>query len=141
MTYAEIDENSSSTPEYIHATTSQIALALSNGNLIYDLVGGVAEWTDMTVTPAGMPVITNSHESDTNSHEWAEYYDVMDYKGFNIAPPYYYTGDNGIGRIKTGSYEGSAIRAFVRGATALFDLDTSYSPAEVSEAIGFRCAK
>ena len=103
-----------------------------NGNTIYDLVGGVAEWTDRTVTAAGLlsPVTAN----------WIEYNNLADYKGYDIAPPYYYTSDNGIGRYRAGK-NGISLRGFVRGTSALYDLDCSYSPTTATSTIGFRCAK
>ncbi|MDP3043112.1 MAG: NosD domain-containing protein, partial [bacterium] len=109
-----------------------IVYFLTNGNAIYDLVGLIAEWTDQTVTKKGIfePV----------SDEWQEYYDITDYKGFNIAPPYYYTSANGIGKIKTGDNENN-LRGFVRGYDGIFSLDLSNSPATASSTIGFRCAR
>ena len=92
----------------------------------------MAEWTDQTVTRAGLiePII----------NEWQEYYAVDNYKGYNINPPYYYSSVNGIGRIKTGDNT-SSLRGFVRGKSALYDLDLSYSPTVATSSIGFRCAK
>jgi hypothetical protein len=104
---------------------------LTNGNSIYDLVG-TGEWTDQTVTKTGVFTPVNN--------EWQEYYDITDYKGFKIAPPYYYTSANGIGKIKTGD-NNNALRGFVRGFDGIFSLDLSNSPATASSIIGFRCAK
>ncbi|MCP4583169.1 MAG: formylglycine-generating enzyme family protein, partial [candidate division Zixibacteria bacterium] len=114
------------------ASSTSIGFTLSNGNIIYDLVGGVGEWTDRVITKAGLVEPAMS--------EWQEYHDILDYKGYNIAPPYYYSSDNGIGRIKTGD-NGEVLRGFVRGASALYDLDLSYSPITATSSIGFRCAK
>ncbi len=124
------DPDATSSP--IWATTSPIALALSNGNTIYGLVGGVSEWTDRTVTTAGLltPVTAN----------WIEYNDISDYRGYDIAPPYYYSSENGIGRYRAGE-NGISLRGFVRGTSALYDLDCSYSPTTATSTIGFRCAK
>ena len=95
----------------------------------------MAEWTDQVVTVESLikPV----------SGAWQEYYEIEDYQGFNIAPPYYYTSANGIGRIKTGAATTTDgyLRGFARGETALFDLDLSYSPAEATSTVGFRCAR
>ncbi|KKQ53758.1 MAG: hypothetical protein US83_C0009G0042, partial [Candidatus Falkowbacteria bacterium GW2011_GWC2_38_22] len=112
--------------------TSSIVFILSNGNTLYNLVGGAGEWTDKTVTRAGLiqPV----------SENWQEYNSLSNYNGLNIAPPYYYTSENGIGRVMTGDNELN-LRGFVRGATALFDLDLSNSPTTATSSIGFRCAK
>lgn len=106
--------------------------SLTNGNIIYDLVGEIGEWTDQTVTKAGIfePV----------SDEWQEYYDITDYKGFNIAPPYYYTSANGIGRVRVGDNENN-LRGFVRGLDGVFSLDLSNSPTTATSTISFRCAK
>jgi parallel beta-helix repeat protein len=124
--------DSSATSSLIWATSSQIAFVLSNGNYIYDLAGGVSEWTDQIITKAGIPELPTSN--------WEEYYNVTDYKGYNIAPAYYYSQENGIGQIMVGENDIN-LRGFVRGQTALYDLDLSHSPTETSNDIGFRCAK
>ncbi len=116
--------------EYV--STTSIGLVLSNDNIIYDLVGGVGEWTNQIVTQAGI--------FEPIDNDWHEYFEISDFKGFNINPPYYYSSDNGIGRVKTGD-NAELIRGFVRGASALYDLDTSYSPAMATSTIGFRCAR
>ncbi|MBU4257255.1 hypothetical protein KKC04_02485, partial [Patescibacteria group bacterium] len=117
-----------------HECATTTIYSLTNGNVIYDLASAVGEWTDQTVTKQGVfePV----------SDEWQEYYDITDYKGFNIAPPYYYyyTSENGIGKIKTGDNE-NVLRGFVRGYNGIFSLDLSNSPETASSTIGFRCAK
>ncbi len=112
--------------------SSSVAFVLSNDYIIYELVGGVSEWTDQMVTQAGVlkPVM----------NAWQEYYEITDYQGFNIAPPYYYNSANNIGRVFTGDND-NALRGFVRGAAALFDLNLSYSPIEATSTIGFRCAR
>ncbi|MCK4554136.1 hypothetical protein KAU19_04185, partial [Candidatus Parcubacteria bacterium] len=112
------------------ATTSEFIL--SNGNVIYDLVGEIGEWTDQTVTRAGL--------LEPISDEWQEYYEIEDYNGFNIAPPYYYSSENGIGKIKTGD-NGAGLRGFVRGYDGIYSLDLSYSPMMATSTIGFRCAR
>ncbi len=116
----------------IIATSSQIVFSLSNGNLVYDLAGGVAEWTNKTLPRDDMiqPI----------SVEWQEYSTLYTYNGLDIAPPYYYSSANGIGRVKTGDSTLN-LRGFVRGATALYDLDLSNSPITATSSIGFRCAK
>ena len=53
------------------------------------------------------------------SDKWLEYYEVEDYNGFNIAPPYYYNSENGIGKIKTGDNK-NMLRGFVRGFNGIF---------------------
>ncbi|PLX27178.1 hypothetical protein C0583_04730 [Candidatus Parcubacteria bacterium] len=65
---------------------------------------------------------------------------IADYKGYNIAPPYYYGSDNGIGRVKTGT-EPTVLHAFIRGESALYDLDISQSPTIATSTVGFRCAR
>ena len=103
-------EMGSSTAEEDIASSTGIAMVLSNDNVIYDLVGGVAEWTDQTITAASLPVINPSALSGTSPSQgeesdsfWHDYFEVEDYQGFNIAPPYYYSSDNGIGQINIGS--------------------------------------
>lgn len=114
------------------ATGDSTVFTLSNGNKIYNLAGSLSEWTDMIVTRAGLLMPT--------ADGWQEYHDVTDFKGFNIAPPYYYDSSNGIGRIKVQDNE-NVLRGFVRGTTSLYDLDLSYPPTQVDQNIGFRCAK
>ena len=127
-----VSGDAEATTSLIWATTTPISFVLSNDNVIYDFVGGVAEWTDQIVTKSETPELPTS--------TWEEYYNVTDYKGYNIAPPYYYSYDNGIGRIMVGENDYN-LRGFVRGATAVYDLDLSHSPTEASDSIGFRCAK
>ncbi|MBU3905671.1 hypothetical protein KKC83_03160 [Patescibacteria group bacterium] len=113
------------------SATSSVSYVLTNGNVIYDLVGAVSEWTDQTVTRAGLiqPI----------SDEWQEYYEIENYNGFNIAPPYYYTSVNGIGKIKTGD-NGLGLRGFVRGYNGIYSLDLSHS-IDAMDDVGFRCAR
>jgi hypothetical protein len=109
-------------------------ITMTNGNKLFDFVGGVGEWTDKTIT---RPELVEPLNAD-----WQEYLTVSNYKGLNIAPPYYYNNnENGIGRILTGTSTVSNLRGFVRGGSALFDLDLSHSPVEATSTIGFRCAK
>ena len=131
------------TQNFASASTSSIEFILSNENIIYDFVGGVSEWTDQTITTASV--------FEPQAETWQEYFEIDNYQGFNVAPPYYYTSENNIGRILTGTASSSEqkfllptndyLRAFVRGENALFDLDLSHSPVEATSTIGFRCAK
>jgi len=109
-----------------------VRFTLTNDNSIYEFVDEISEWTDQLVTSAGImtPV----------SDDWQEYYEITDYKGFNIAPPYYYSSTNGIGTIKTG-LSSNLLRGFVRGETGIYGLDLSNSPTMATSTIGFRCAK
>jgi hypothetical protein len=130
--YGANDSELATSSELGQGTSTAVAFVLSNDYIIYDFVGGVSEWTDQMVTQAGVlkPVM----------NAWQEYYEITDYQGFNIAPPYYYTSANGIGQVFTGDND-NALRGFVRGAMALFDLNLSYSPITATSTIGFRCAK
>jgi len=130
---AKIATSAVETQDFV--STSSIEFVLSNGNIIYDFVGGVSEWTDQTITKASI--------FEPQSENWQEYFMVDNYQGFNVAPPYYYTSENNIGRVKTGTASSSSdyLRAFVRGENALFDLDLSHSPVDATSTIGFRCAK
>ena len=103
---------------------------LSTGKTIS--IAGMGEWIDQTITKAGL--------LSPSSDDWREYAEIEDFRGFNIAPPYYLTSENGIGKIKITS-EGGNLRAFVRGENGIFGLDLSHSPTELNEFIGFRCAK
>jgi len=115
-----------------NASSTAIIFTLSNNNQIHNLAGGVSEWTDQTVTKAGL--------IQPATNDWQEYNVITDYKGYNIMPPYFYNSANGIGRIKVGDND-SPLRAFVRGESSLFDLNSSYSPITATSSIGFRCAK
>lgn len=116
----------------ISDSTGTSEFNLSNGNKIYNLAGSIKEWTDMIVTKAGLLI--------PSIDDWQEYYEITDFKGFNIAPPYFYDSSNGIGRIKIGDNTNN-LRGFVRGETSLYDLDLSNAPTLVDAGIGFRCAK
>jgi hypothetical protein len=112
--------------------TSTVDQKLTNDNIIGNFTGGVGEWTDETITRAGLitPV----------SNDWQEYYNITDYQGYRIAPPYYYSSANGIGRILTGD-NSSNLRGFIRGEGGIYSLNLSYSPDTATSTIGFRCAK
>ncbi|MFH1745127.1 MAG: hypothetical protein ABH881_03090 [bacterium] len=119
--------------------TANIYSTLSNGNMIYNIIGGVGEWTDQTITKSGIVAPMDN--------DWQEYSNITDYKGLNIAPPYYYNSANGIGKIKSPALSlsngdnSNNLRGFVRGEIGLYDLNLSYSPTEATSTVGFRCAK
>ena len=109
------------------------AFKLTNDNIINNLVGAVAQWTNKNVTSAGLPVAPTADA-------WYEYGEVSDFKGMSIAPPYYLTdANNYIGKIYVGSTAG--LKGFVRGMNGIYGLDLSHTPSEQSATIGFRCAK
>ncbi|MBU0636733.1 tail fiber domain-containing protein, partial [Patescibacteria group bacterium] len=128
----------------IDATTTGMQLAtstsatstiykLTNNNIINNLTGAIAEWTNRNVTPAGLP-------TTPTQDAWFEYNEVVDYKGLNIAPDYYLTdANNYIGKIFIGSQPG--LKGIVRGTGGIYGLDLSHVPDEKSASIGFRCAK
>ncbi len=110
-----------------------VRFKLTNDNIINNLSGAVAEWTNQNVTSAGLP-ITPSADG------WYEYNEVSDFKGMSLAPAYYLTDqNNNIGKIYIGSSPG--LKGFVRGANGIYGLDLSHAPSEQSASIGFRCAK
>ncbi len=115
-----------------NASSTDTVFTLLSGAEIYNLVGGVAEWTDYMVPSAGI--------LEPRLESWQEYYSVSDYKGLNINPPYYYASNMGIGQVKTG-IASSSLHGFVRGENALYDLDLTYSPITATSTIGFRCAR
>jgi len=116
------------------SSATATAYTLTTGDIIYGLAGDQGEWTDMTVTLAGVP--------EPSSGDWQEYNAITDYKGFNIAPPYYYFAANGIGRILTGvPASDNNLRAFVRGIGGIYGLDLSRAPDSINADVGFRCAK
>ena len=128
----QVSENPPS-PLYQGGAASSSALKLTNDNVIYNLAGGVAQWTNQNVTAAGLPVAPSANA-------WYEYNEVSDFKGLNIAPDYYLTdANNHIGKIYVGSAPG--LKGFVRGAGGIYGLDLSHAPSEQSASIGFRCAK
>lgn len=115
----------------LQLATSSGTYLLSNDATIFEYTGA-GEWTDQTVLSRGKP--------EPASDEWREYSDLTDYHSLNIAPPYYYDHNNGIGMIRIGN-DNSGIYGFVRGRNGVFSLDLTHSPAEKSFEIGFRCAK
>ena len=118
--------------QFALGNASGTAYILSNHVAINNLVSPIGEWTDKIVTAAGMPAPLSA--------DWQEYGQVLDYQGLEIAPPYYYSSANNIGRLKNPA-DGESQRAFVRGIDGLFSLDLSFSPASATSTIGFRCAK
>ncbi|MCK5416727.1 hypothetical protein KAI92_04855, partial [Candidatus Parcubacteria bacterium] len=115
--------------------TSSISLILSNGNVIHEIFGEIKEWTDMTITQAGLP--------EPVINIWQDYIQIENYNGLNIAPPYYYNSSNGIGGIMTGTATSTIdnLRGFVRGGFGVYSLDLSFSPTTATSTIGYRCAK
>ena len=112
---------------------SPLQYQLTNDNIIYNLSGAIAQWTNQNVTAAGLPVTADKDA-------WSEYSEVMDYQGLNLATDYYLTdAANNIGKIYVGSTPG--LKGFARGQGGIYGLDLSHSPAEKSKNIGFRCAK
>lgn len=103
---------------------------LSNGGRINNLANGIGEWTDKIIS-----AYENVHPA---SNDWKEYYEINNFKGLDIAPPYYYTSTNGIGKILAGNNT-NAWRGFVRGQNGIYSLDLSHSPDEKNNNIGFRC--
>jgi hypothetical protein len=124
---------------YIASSSEAIASTteykLSNGNIVYELVSEIGEWTDQTITASG--------NIDADTEDWTEYSLVNNYNGYsNIAPAYYLSHkDNNIGLIRTGGENENTLRGFVRGTNGIYSLDLSYSPATATSTIGFRCAK
>jgi hypothetical protein len=124
---------------YIASSSEAIASTteykLSNGNIVYELVSEIGEWTDQTITASG--------NIDADTEDWTEYSLVNNYNGYsNIAPAYYLSHkDNNIGLIRTGGENENILRGFVRGTNGIYSLDLSYSPATATSTIGFRCAK
>jgi len=120
-------------------TSTSTALVMSNGGLVYDIIGTISQWTDQTITKTGLPALANSTPEAIGS--WQEYYNVDDYQGLNIAPPYYYTAaQNGIGQLLLGAGDAN-LRGFLRGYNGLYSLDLSNAPTMQSPVVGFRCAK
>jgi hypothetical protein len=106
---------------------SNLSFILSNDEEVYELVGGIGEWTDRIISVSAVPTPALG----------------ADLKDFDFAPPYYLTSENGVGKILTGLSENrtGSLAAFVRGETGIYGLDLTHSPIEASETIGFRCAK
>jgi len=125
--------DSDSVADGMQLATTSPAYRLTNDNIINNLSGEIAEWTDATVNQADTiePLL----------NDWREYYEISSFKSLRyLKPAYYLTSDNGIGKIYTGAGD-IPLRAFVRGQGGIYGLDLSHSPAEQSADIGFRCAK
>ena len=118
------------------ATTS--AFTLTTGAQIYDLVGSLSQWTDQTVTRAGLPTVAMSTVSSLN--DWKNYSEIEDFKGLNITPAYYFGPANNIGGLLLGDNTNN-LRGFVRGQGGLYSLNLSNAPTMQSPTVGFRCAK
>jgi len=116
-------------------SASTTSFTLTNDNIINNLSGSLAEWTNQNVPAAGLPACAKA-----SAGEPCEYGQVSDFKGLNIAPAYYLSDQqNNIGKIYLGGEAG--LRGFVRGVGGIYGLDLSHSPAERLENIGFRCGK
>ncbi|MDO9399602.1 MAG: tail fiber domain-containing protein, partial [bacterium] len=124
----DLDKNTAG----IQLAIGQTEYKLTNKNIIKNLAN-IGEWTDQNITSAGLPVVARSND-------WNEYYEVSNYQGLNIAPAYYLTSTNGIGKILTKN-SNVGLRGFVRGNGGIYGLDLSHAPDEQNVNIGFRCAK
>ncbi len=120
----------------LQLATASTTYVLSNGNMIYNLAGTTTEWTDQTVLKAGLPAMSDG----LNVNDWQEYSSVIDYKGMSIAPAYYLSSANGIGKILT-SDNAENLRGFIRGYLGVYGLDVSNAPTAAKADVGFRCAK
>ena len=106
---------------------------LTSGAMIYDIVGGVSEWTDK--------VVRANDVAKPETGDWMEYSSVESFGNLgDIEPPYYLSSANGTGRIRTG-ISADPVRGFVRGNGGLYSLDLSNSPTTATGTIGFRCAR
>jgi hypothetical protein len=154
---AQLASSTSETPLTPLYKGGGTAFKLTNDNVIYNLAGGIAQWTSQNVTVAGLPALTPNPSPAPNvageGSDWYEYYQVADYKGLNIAPDYYLSdATNQIGKIKVDPLtpdpspapnvagEGS-LRGFVRGQGGIYGLDLSHAPTEKAANIGFRCGR
>jgi len=117
---------------------------LSNGQVIWDVAGNAAEWTDNLIIASESPV------DATPTSEWLEYSAITKYANMSYLRPsgYNWTSANGIGQIYTDYSAGSATRGSIRGGSYLdgeragvFGLDLSKSPEYAGEDVGFRCAR
>ena len=130
---AENDIDKEASGMQLAASSSAFDFKLTNDNIIKNLVGEIAEWTNQNVTAAGEP-------DAPIMNKWNEYSEVTDYNGLNISPDYYLTDAvNHIGKIYLSSRSG--LKGFVRGSGGIYGLDLSYGPSEKSPNIGFRCGK
>ena len=104
----------------------------------------MAEWVDELSNADEQPV------DATPASEWLEYGAITKYANMSYIRPsgYNWTSANGIGQIYSDYDAGSATRGSVRGGSYLdgekagvFGLDLSHAPSDISEDVGFRCAK
>ncbi|MEK7202730.1 MAG: hypothetical protein AAB653_00205, partial [Patescibacteria group bacterium] len=129
----DIDQSAAGMQLATTSSATSSSYKLTNNNIINNLTGVVAEWTNKNVTFAGLP-------TTPTRDQWLEYSDVEDFKGLDFAPDYYLTDqNNNIGKIYIGSAFG--LKGFVRGFGGIYGLDLSHAPDEQSVDIGFRCAK
>jgi prepilin-type N-terminal cleavage/methylation domain-containing protein len=125
-------------------------LALSNGEVIWDLAGNVWEWTSGTVqSPAVQPGITG------NGGAWREWTAVTNPGTISPNPSASATGiagasswnsGNGIGAIWSSADE-AGLRGFIRGGfwgfggAGVLTLNLSCAPSDTYESIGFRVSR
>ena len=124
-------------------------LKLSNGQIIWDFSGNIAEWTAGQTT-GGQPGL-----KDESSYAWKEWNSV-NFNGYLAVKPMPGYGNNsasvwnsqqGLGQLYS-NVSDDKLRGFVRGGSytqgakaGIFSLDLSNSPTDSSSSIGFRVAK
>lgn len=141
------DTGASFADEYDPASAGRASLRthlLPNGQVIWDLAGNVAEWTD------ALSIAKDGPEDDTPASEWLEYGDITSFANMSFIRPSdtTLTSAAGAGKLYTDAGAGNATRGAVRGGSYLdgekagvFSLNLGYSPTHTSNDIGFRCAR
>lgn len=117
---------------------------LPNGQVVWDLAGNVAEWTDALSIAGEQPA------DDTPNSEWLEYADVTTFANMSSIRPSDTTLDsaNGAGQLYTAAGDGSVTKGAVRGGSYLdgekagvYALDLGKAPTYSGDEVGFRCAR
>jgi len=126
-------------------------LTLSNGNMIWDFSGNVAEWTSGYISAGQMPGVVDSTSSGW--HEWTDPQLVTHGFTGQISPAASGLSGSakwgttaGVGGIDS-FYNASSDKAYVRGGSysdgqwaGIWSLNLTYAPTDSSPAIGFRVA-
>lgn len=124
-------------------------LKLTNGEIIWDLAGNVAEWTDGQTT-GGQP----GTGSET-TYSWKEW-NLVDFSGYLPVSPFPSFTNNvagvwdtkqGLGQVYSNANE-SALKGFIRGGSyqqgasaGIFSLNMGNVPTDSTPFVGFRVAR
>lgn len=124
-------------------------LKLTNGEIIWDLAGNVAEWTDGQTT-GGQPGTgseTTYSWKDWNLVDFSGYLPVSPFPSFNSKVAGGWDTKQGLGQVYSNANE-SALKGFIRGGSyqqgasaGIFSLNMGNVPTDSSPFVGFRVAR